>query len=319
MTKELELPELPMCWSGSPVTVTWAEDGETTTREVYTADQMRAYALATLAKTQEGEDLARDAARYRWLRDNDWTAAGIIKHGYDYTEHPTDAFLDSAIDDYLTAQQKAPEGDSESVDEVYSISELPEFGDYVEIEQLRFGVPNEMYCYKVIGTLRSNHWRDVPAKSGQVGCLHDSVEPVVAVIQCGIAEDTVERFRLADVKITSRRFPEAALAAPRQEGGGQSEEDAHVIMTLGRLLAEIAVILKGPEPAGTAWSYHDLPEMVLAVVQESKDVADEMQAWANVKMTERGSSRRDKLMVAAWSKRLSGAASVDHQIGEESP
>lgn len=42
----------------------------------------------------------------------------------------------------------------------------------------------------------------------------------------------------------------------------QGDEDDHVITELGRLLASIAVILKGPEPAGTAWSYHDLPGMV---------------------------------------------------------
>ena len=38
-----ENPPLPSCWTGSPVTVTWAEDGETSTREVYTAEQMVAY------------------------------------------------------------------------------------------------------------------------------------------------------------------------------------------------------------------------------------------------------------------------------------
>lgn len=38
-----ENPPLPLCWTGSPVTVTWAEDGETSTREVYTAEQMVAY------------------------------------------------------------------------------------------------------------------------------------------------------------------------------------------------------------------------------------------------------------------------------------
>lgn len=46
------LPPLPECWSGSPVTITWKEDGETTTREVYTADQMRAYARAALQPQQ---------------------------------------------------------------------------------------------------------------------------------------------------------------------------------------------------------------------------------------------------------------------------
>lgn len=54
------LPELPECWTGSPVTVTWAEDGEQTSREVYTADQMRKYARAAVeaALRQSGEAVA---------------------------------------------------------------------------------------------------------------------------------------------------------------------------------------------------------------------------------------------------------------------
>ena len=39
-----ELPPLPMCWTGSPVSVTWAEDGEVTTREVWSESQVRKYA-----------------------------------------------------------------------------------------------------------------------------------------------------------------------------------------------------------------------------------------------------------------------------------
>ena len=42
---DIEYPPLPRCWSGSPVTVTWLEDGEQTTREVYSSDQMHEYAL----------------------------------------------------------------------------------------------------------------------------------------------------------------------------------------------------------------------------------------------------------------------------------
>lgn len=40
------------------------------------------------------------------------------------------------------------------------------------------------------------------------------------------------------------------------------EEDAYVIHRLGKLLAEIAVVVNGPEPTLTKWSYHDLPEKV---------------------------------------------------------
>lgn len=84
----------------------------------------------------------------------------------------------------------------------------------------------------------------------------------------------------------------------------QGDEDDHVITELGRLLASIAVILKGPEPAGTAWSYHDLPGMVASEVAEPRQVAAEMKAWAHTKMADQQSSRRDRMMVAEWAKRL---------------
>jgi hypothetical protein len=84
----------------------------------------------------------------------------------------------------------------------------------------------------------------------------------------------------------------------------QGDEDAHVITELGRLLACIAVILKGPEPAGTAWSYHDLPELVASALSEPRQVAAEMKAWARTRMAEQQSSRRDRMMVSEWAKRL---------------
>lgn len=57
--------------------------------------------------------------------------------------------------------------------------------------------------------------------------------------------------------------------APPTVGG---DEDDYVIVTMGRLLAEIAITLKGPEPAGTAWSYHDLPQMVRAAAELARRV-----------------------------------------------
>lgn len=81
-------------------------------------------------------------------------------------------------------------------------------------------------------------------------------------------------------------------------------EDYHVIMTMGRLLAAIAISVKGPGPAGTAWSYHDLPDIVAALQEAAEQVADEMTAWAATKMADRGSSRRDRMMISEWAKRL---------------
>jgi hypothetical protein len=63
---EIELPvlqDLPKCWSGSPVTVTWAEDGETTTREVWSEPQVQKVAYeygerCFLAGMEKGRRLA---------------------------------------------------------------------------------------------------------------------------------------------------------------------------------------------------------------------------------------------------------------------
>ncbi len=55
------------------------------------------------------------------------------------------------------------------------------------------------------------------------------------------------------------------FAAPVAAAPVDADEDAYVIEQMGRLLAEIAVIVNGPEPAGTRWSYHDLPAKVRAL------------------------------------------------------
>lgn len=64
----------------------------------------------------------------------------------------------------------------------------------------------------------------------------------------------------------------AALSHAAGQDGEQcraaSGEDAYVIEQMGRLLAEIAVIVNGPEPARTRWSYHDLPEKVRALQEQ---------------------------------------------------
>ena len=51
------------------------------------------------------------------------------------------------------------------------------------------------------------------------------------------------------------------------------EESAYVIDKLAKLLAEIAIIVNGPEPPLTRWSYHDLPEKVRALKQAQQPAA----------------------------------------------
>lgn len=74
------------------------------------------------------------------------------------------------------------------------------FGMYCRIEQLRFGVPNEMFLYKVVASLRSNCWCEVPYKTASKEVRHDSIEDCVLAICCGIDETEVLRFRVSDVE-----------------------------------------------------------------------------------------------------------------------
>lgn len=87
------------------------------------------------------------------------------------------------------------------------VSKEVDFGDYVEIEQFRYGAENEMYIYKVIKRFQSNTYIDVPVKSpNDKECLHDDVVNVVSCVCCGVSETKVEKFRIEDVKPTNKRF-----------------------------------------------------------------------------------------------------------------
>lgn len=95
-------------------------------------------------------------------------------------------------------------------------STWPDFGDYVMIEQKRFGVPNEMFMHKVIGRLGSNMYFDIPAAT-HLGMKHaGEVVDVVRVICCGIDETKVLTFRVEDVRPCDwmRATPAAPVAAP---------------------------------------------------------------------------------------------------------
>lgn len=83
-------------------------------------------------------------------------------------------------------------------------ADKPQFGDFCDIEQKRYGVPNEMFVHKVINVFESNAYVDVPVQSNATETLHDECVPVVSCICCGIDETEVRRYRLSDVKIRPR-------------------------------------------------------------------------------------------------------------------
>ena len=81
---------------------------------------------------------------------------------------------------------------------------LPDFGDYVLIEQKRYGGENEMYLHKVIRSLSSNSYVDVPvdgAGNFLNEVLRDECVDVVSCICCGVDETKVRKYRLSDVRV----------------------------------------------------------------------------------------------------------------------
>ena len=77
---------------------------------------------------------------------------------------------------------------------------MMDFGDYCVIEQKRYGADNELYIYKVIGTLHTNYYRPVPVDSANPEMKQGDVCTVVKAICCGVVEEEVETFRLEDVR-----------------------------------------------------------------------------------------------------------------------
>ena len=103
------------------------------------------------------------------------------------------------------------------------------FGRYCRIEQLRYGVPNEMYLYKVVASLRSNCWCEVPYKTASKEVRHDSIEDCVLAICCGIDETEVLRFRAADVEFVPQPTcdRDALLALAMEMKFKAKENEAH--------------------------------------------------------------------------------------------
>lgn len=82
----------------------------------------------------------------------------------------------------------------------YSDKSDIDFGDYVKIEMFRYGAENTHHIFKVIGTFESNTWLETPLKWNSQKTLHDTMEIVLNVIECGISETEVIRVAKKDVE-----------------------------------------------------------------------------------------------------------------------
>ena len=99
------------------------------------------------------------------------------------------------------------------------------FGRYCRIEQFRYGKPNEMHIYKVVSSIRTNTWCEVPYKEASKEVWHGRMEDCILAIHCGIDETKVHRFRIADVEFMPRKecYREALLKL-----ANEMDRDAHI-------------------------------------------------------------------------------------------
>lgn len=83
-------------------------------------------------------------------------------------------------------------------------ADRPKFGDYVRVEQLRYGADNEMYLHKVIGSDgNSNSYVDVPVHWTKEEKIHDECVPVVRCVCCGVDERKILKYRVEDVEFSN--------------------------------------------------------------------------------------------------------------------
>ena len=158
----------------------------------------------------------------RFKRINEWT-------------HGEGIWDDGGIDNYLKTIKLS------RMEKVKEKSKLG-FGDYVEIEQKRFGVDNEMYLYKVIDVSRSNTWVDVPVRAPQKEAIHSEMEMVVRCVCCGICEDEIVTFRIKDVKkvekIKGERLARYTIGICLVEGGYEIDMLNHRMFLAGKVKIE---------------------------------------------------------------------------------
>lgn len=111
------------------------------------------------------------------------------------------------------------------------------FGDYVTIEQKRFGVENEHYHHKVIGVKKSNTYVTVPVQNRKE-VNHGEVVDVVCCVCCGVDEREIFKYRVEDVVLlesqpetTDSLTPEEFLKVDPKRGfpGGVTKPQWNVI------------------------------------------------------------------------------------------
>ena len=96
---------------------------------------------------------------------------------------------------------------------------------------------------------------------------HNEQQPAAAQEAVAVVDGPDRGASISSTATLIRAMPSGTklYAAPVTAAPADVEEDAYVIEQTTKLLAEIAVIVNGPEPAGTRWSYHDLPAKVRAL------------------------------------------------------
>lgn len=154
------------------------------------------------------------------------------------------------------------------------ISASLDFGDYCEIEQKRYGAPNEFYRYKVIGHSRSNYYHPVPVDANGNHKAYGDMCETVKVICCGVAEERVETFRFCDVRPLDAQGAEPVAYGLRSAISGEWDGKSFVKASDADLydVSALLPLFTAPPAQAVRPSRDDIIQALLATQGQSEGV-----------------------------------------------
>ncbi len=112
-----------------------------------------------------------------------------------------------------------------------------------------------------------------------------------------------EQLRLSTVDQVNAEAEANDARAEIEALRAELDESCAVGDKLARLLAETAIVIKGPEPDMTKWSYHDIPDGVRAIQARAERLEEERDELVKLVMEMRGTLRDLRIHLHAAGRR----------------
>lgn len=119
---------------------------------------------------------------------------------------------------------------------------------------------------------RDASWKDIAA---EFKSERDALRGDVLRIQ-EERDELIAALPTLKAKLAAAEAENARLKACVEAANELSDEGDYVVDRLSKLLAATVVVLRGPEPPLTRWSYHDIPERVSALLTRAETAEREL-------------------------------------------